>query len=143
MQIEFWYWWAIALGLLAAEVFVPGIFMMWIGVGAAVTGFALLAAPDMSIESQLLICSIVSIVSVFTWRRFFYHPEKPTDHPWLNQRSAQYIGRTFTLKESIVNGIGKISVDDSQWIVYGPDMDAGQKVLVVSVSGADMLVEPA
>jgi hypothetical protein len=38
-----------------------------------------------------------------------------SDQPKLNRRGEQYVGRTFTLEEPIVNGHGKIRVDDSTW----------------------------
>ena len=47
----------------------------------------------------------------------------------------------FTLEEAIVNGVGKIKVDDSTWRVKGSDMPAGMKVRVMSVEGTIFNVE--
>lgn len=141
MQMEFWYWWVIGLALLVAEVFVPGAIFLWMGVAAGVTGAALLAMPAMSIETQLLIFSVISVVSVVVWRVFLHKEDKPTDQPSLNQRSAQYINRVFTLNSAIENGVGTVNVDDSRWNVRGPDLAAGKSVRVVDVDGVNLIVE--
>lgn len=141
MQMEFWYWWVIGLLLLVAETFVPGAIFLWMGVAAGITGAALLAIPGISPESQLLIFSVISVVSVVIWRRVLHKQDAPTDQPTLNQRSAQYIGRVFTLSQAIENGVGTVTVDDSRWNVRGPDLSAGSKVKVTAVDGVILLVE--
>ena len=66
-----------------------------------------------------------------------------TDRPLLNQRGAQYVGRQFHLDEPIVNGHGKIKVDDSIWKVHGPDCPEGARVTVTGVDGTVLVVAPA
>jgi inner membrane protein len=51
------------------------------------------------------------------------------------------VGRTFTLNEPMVNGVGKLRVDDSQWRIAGVDAPAGTQVRVVAVDGATLKVE--
>lgn len=143
MEMEFWYWWVIGLSLLVAEVFAPGAIFLWMGVAAGVAGTALLVIPSLSFEAQLLIFSVVSVISVVIWRSFIHKEDKQTDQPMLNQRSAQYINRVFTLNQPIENGTGKVKVDDSRWNVRGPDLPAGSKVRVVSVDGVNLNIEKA
>ena len=67
-----------------------------------------------------------------------------TDLPTLNRRGEQYVGRHFTLEEAIVNGQGKIRVDDSTWKIEGPeDLPAGSQVQVIAVAGTVLKVEAA
>lgn len=143
MQMEFWYWWAIGLVLLVAEVFAPGAIFLWMGVAAGVAGGALLLFPDMSFDNQLLTFSVISVVTVVVWRGFLHKVDKPTDQPALNQRSAQYINRVFTLTQAIENGTGTVNVDDSRWNVRGPDLPAGTKIRVVAVDGVNLIIEEA
>ena len=65
-----------------------------------------------------------------------------TDQPALNRRGEQYIGRTLTLDEPIVNGQGKIRVDDTTWKVEGDDMPAGTRVTVIGVDSVVLKVAP-
>lgn len=141
MEIEFWYWWALGLTLLVAEVFAPGAVFLWMGVAAGVTGVALFALPSMSVENQLLLFSVLSVVAVVVWRGFLHKEDSPTDQPALNQRSMQYLNRVFTLNSPIENGNGTVRVDDSHWNVRGPDLPAGTKIKVIAVDGVTLIVE--
>lgn len=81
------------------------------------------------------------MVSVLLWRNYMNKHPQETDHPHLNQRGAQYIGKTFTLIEAIKNGQGKIKVADSPWRVEGEeDCPAGSTVKVIAVDGATFKV---
>lgn len=140
--IVFWHWWILAIVLVILEVFAPGAFFLWLGVSAGVVGFVLWLMPDMSWETQFLIFSIISVVSIALWRiRLRKHPTESEDST-LNERTRQYIGRTFSLAEPIVDGFGKIHVDDSYWQVTGPDRESGKKVKVISVEGMVLKVKP-
>jgi membrane protein implicated in regulation of membrane protease activity len=60
----------------------------------------------------------------------------------LNKRGEQYLDQEYVLKDGIVNGRGKLEVDDTIWRIYGPDLPKGARVLVVAVEGAILRVEP-
>lgn len=135
LEIVFWHWWVFAIFLLAIEIIAPGLFFLWLSVAGVAVGVFLLIIPSVSIETQLIIFSILSIMSVLTWRKFGVQTNTETDHPLLNERGAQYIGRSFSLIEPIENGRGKIKADDSIWTVLGEDCPLGTSVKVVEVDG--------
>lgn len=140
-SIEFWYWWVFATALIILEIMVPGTFFLWMSISAIAVGGIVWLMPGIEWEWQLLLFAILSITSIFLWRiRQRTHPTK-TEDPNLNQRTKRYIGRTFTLATPIVDGIGKIHVDDSQWRVSGPDCETGKKVKVVSAESTTLIVE--
>jgi membrane protein implicated in regulation of membrane protease activity len=144
MMVEYWHWWVLATILLILEVFAPGAFMLWMGIAAAVIGALLLIAPDLTLEVQLLAFSILSVASIVGWRLYVRrNPPEQTDEPTLNRRGSQYIGRVFTLDEPIVNGVGKLRVDDTTWKVAGPDLPLGARVRVGRVDNTVLLVEAA
>ena len=134
-QLTYWHWWILAAVLIIFEVFAPGAFFLWLGIAAAAVGGLVYLFPTLAWEYQLLLFSVLSVVSIIIWRRFFRTKPADTDQPALNRRGEQYIGRTFTLKEPIVDGIGKIRVDDSSWKVRGEDCPAGTQVEVTGVDG--------
>lgn len=139
----FWHWWAIALALLVIELLAPGFFFLWMSVAAFVTGGLLFLMPSLSLEMQTFLFSVLSVISIAVWRYYFKRHPIASDHPLLNKRSAQYIGRVFTLDEPIVNGQGKIKVDDSIWKVRGDDCEGSTKVKVIGVDGTILLVKKA
>ena len=69
--------------------------------------------------------------------------EKPSDQPLLNKKVAQMVGRTFVLEQPIVNGHGKVRVNDALWSIAGDDLPAGARVTVVATEGITLRVQPA
>ncbi len=139
--LVYWHWWVLAVGLIILEIFAPGAIFMWMGIAAGIVGFILMLFPDISWQVQFVIFSVLSIASIVVW--YFYLKKNPTktDQPTLNRRGHQYVGRTFTLEEAIINNVGKIKVDDSIWKVEGENCDAGAQVKVVGVDGVVLRVE--
>lgn len=142
-QIVFWHWWIAAGLLLIIELSVPTFFFMWMGIAAALVGLMLLVMPGMPLELQLVLFVLLSLTTIIIWRRYRENNQPTTDHPLLNQRGQQYVGRVFTLQEPIINGTGKVNVDDSTWRVRGEDLPAGEKVKVVDADGVVLVVEIA
>ncbi len=142
-NVVFWHWWILAGVLLILELTSPVFFFLWLGFAAAAVGFILLLLPGTSLVVQLVLFGVLSVVAVVAWRRYReVHPPK-SDQPLLNQRGQQYTGRVFTLDEPIVNGVGKVEVDDSTWRVKGPDLPAGHRIRVTGVDGVVFVVESA
>jgi membrane protein implicated in regulation of membrane protease activity len=139
-SLDYWHWFILAIVLLILEVFSPGVFFIWMGLAAAIVGAVLLALPQLAWQFQLLMFAVLSMASILVVRLLLQrHPIK-TDHPTLNRRGEQYIGRVFTLQDPITNGEGKIRVDDSTWKVRGEDCPAGNRVKVIGVDGVVLLV---
>ncbi len=140
--IEFWYWWVAAIVFVVIEIFAPGTVALWMGVSAGVVGLLLFAIPDTTWQAQFLVFSVLSVATVVGWRAYQLRHPTVTDQPALNRRGEQYVGRVFTLSEAIVNGTGKIHVDDTMWKVDGEDLPEGTKVRVTGVDGTVLTVEP-
>lgn len=140
-EVSHWHWWILATALVILEVFAPGAFFLWLGIAAAVVGGAVYLAPGLGWEYQILIFSVLSVVSIVVWRKYFRQKPSDTDQPALNRRGEQYVGRLFTLTEPIVDGMGKIRVDDSTWKIRGKDCPLGTQVEVTGVDGTILEVE--
>ena len=140
-QIDHWTWWVIGVVLIVLEMFAPAAFFLWMGISAIITGAFLWVFPSMEWTVQLVIFSIQSILSIIVWRKFFYHISVDSDQPLLNKRAQQFIGRTFTLEADMVNGVGKIKIDDSNWRVLAEeDYLAQSKVTVIGEDGINLNV---
>ena len=137
----FWYWWVIALILLVLEILTPGYFFMWMAISGFVTGAMVLLLPAISTNLQVLIFSVLSVVTIIVWKFYGKKHSIESDHPLLNKRGDQYIGRIFSLYEPIKNGQGKIKVDDSIWKVHGEDCTINSRVKVIAVRGTVFDVE--
>ncbi len=139
-QMNSWHWLVLGVLFVILEIFSPGVFFIWMGVSAGVVGLVLMALPDLAWEYQVLLFAIFSIASVVIWRQYQQKHPTESDQPRLNRRGEQYVDRTFTLDEPIVNGLGKIHVDDSTWKISGSDCPVGTKVVVVGADGVVLQV---
>lgn len=138
--MSYLHWWVIAGLLLIVEIFAPGTYFMWLGMSAAIVGVITLIGPDVGWQYQFLLFGIFGIVNIALWRMYQKkHPAK-TDRPTLNRRGEQYVGRAFTLSEPIINGLGKIRVDDSTWKIEGKDCPIGTQIIVTGVDGTILKV---
>lgn len=141
---DFWHWLIAGVLLMALEVVAPAMVLMWFGFGAVVTGILLWLIPDMSIAWQLLIFSVVSLISVFAWRKSNLREENITsDTPDLNNRLHSHIGKEYKLSEAIIDGRGSMRVGDTAWRVQGPDLPSGTRVRVTGVEGVIFTVAKA
>ncbi|MDD5272705.1 MAG: NfeD family protein [Methylovulum sp.] len=134
-SVVFWYWWVLAIGFLVIEMLVSGFFFLWMSAAALCTGLLVWLMPAASMDMQVFVFSLLSILAIGTWKVFAKHTTISSDKPLLNKRGAQYVGRVFNLYEAIENGQGKIKVDDSIWKVQGEDCALGTKVKVIAVNG--------
>ena len=133
--LNYWKWGIFALTLLILEMLAPGAFFLWLGIAAGVVSALLLVAPETSWQVQFVVFSFASMISLYIWHNRLKKKPTATDEPTLNRRGEQYIGRTFTLQEPVVNGVGKIRVDDSTWKIEGDDCDSGTRVEITGVDG--------
>lgn len=142
MEILYWHWLAFGLGLLLLEMFLPtGFALIWIGAAALLVGALAWLLPGLGWQVEVVLFAIGSIASFLLWKRLRPLNSHVSDQPTLNRRGHSYVGRTFTLNEPVVNGVGKLHVDDSQWRINGPDLPAGSQVRVVAADGATLRVE--
>jgi membrane protein implicated in regulation of membrane protease activity len=138
VSLGIWDWFIAGGVLLVLEVLAPGVFMLWLGLAGALS-----LVIDWPWQAQFVAFAVFSLAAIPLWRRLARSVGHPTDQPFLNRRTASYVGRVFTLEKPIVGGVGTIGIDDTVWRVTGPDTPAGSRVKVTRVDGAALHVEPA
>lgn len=139
---DHWGWLIFAALLGMGEVLMPGIFLIWVALAAAVTGLAALALP-ISLPVQLLLFAALCLASVWGGRRWYSANPVDSQDPLLNDRTARLVGEILTLVEPIDNGRGRVKVGDSVWSCRGPDAPAGTRVRVIGAEASVLKVELA
>ncbi len=139
-EMNHWHWWILGVAFVILEVFAPGAIFIWMGAAAGVVGLLELIF-DLDWKVQWGIWGVLSVASILLWRMYLQKHPTQTEQPVLNRRGEQYVGRVFTLEEPIVNGDGKIRVDDSTWKIEGEDCPAGTRVEVTGVDGVILKVK--
>jgi len=138
------WWWLIAGALLAIlEIFLPGIFMIWIAMAAAATGIVVLVFPDLTFPLQAITFAVLAFAAVFTGRFYYARNPVPTSDANLNERASRLIGQVVTVETAIENGKGRVNVGDGVWNARGPDLPAGASARIVAADGTLLTVEAA
>lgn len=137
-----WNWMILAAVLFVLELLSPGIFLMWFGVAAAVTGL-IVFRYDVSWQWQLVWFCGLSLASVLLAAKYLRKHPLESERPLLNERAVQLIGQSFELVDPIVNGRGSIHIGDSIWRVQGPELPKGARITVVGADGTLLKVVAA
>lgn len=137
-----WPWWAwivLAGALALAEMALPSSYLMWIALGAAITGIA--ASTGMMFEGQLAIFAVATALSCiagyFVYRAM--EAERDGEVP-LNAPRRSMVGARGTVCQAFVDGRGKVRIGDSVWLADGPDLAEGIPVVVTGVRGTRLEV---
>jgi inner membrane protein len=133
-------WLAIGLGLAAAEMAIPGVFLIWLAGAAIITGLLLWAVP-IGLPLQIVIFAVLAVVSVFMGKRYLAANPVISADPLMNDRGARLVGEVVSVTQVIANGSGKVKQGDSEWLAKGPDAEPGTKMRVSGHDGVVLLVE--
>jgi membrane protein implicated in regulation of membrane protease activity len=140
--VPWWLWAVLALLAGLAELHAPGSYLVWIAGGAAVTA-AVDAAFELPLAAQFATFAAASAVSCcagyFVYRQ---SDRRRPDRSPLNQRDLALAGARGVVCAKIENGQGKVRLGDTVWLAEGPDLPEGAPVVVSSVSGTRVFVEP-
>jgi membrane protein implicated in regulation of membrane protease activity len=142
VELGAWSWMIAAAVLFVLELLAPGIFFMWFGAAAAITGI-IAFRYDISWQWQLIWFCGLSLAAVLLANKYLRKHPLESEQPLLNERAAQLIGQSFDLVDPIVNGRGSIHSGDTIWRVEGPELPKGARIKVVGVDGALLKVVPA
>jgi inner membrane protein len=142
MRGEVFFWAAVALLLVAAEVMAPGAFMLWLAFAAATMFVLAWLIPDMPIVLQAVLFVVLGFTSILAYRKWLQTRLEPeNDQPALNRRAAQLVNRIVSLERAIERGTGRVQIADAYWEVSGPDLPAGASVRIVGADGMTLRVE--
>jgi membrane protein implicated in regulation of membrane protease activity len=141
-ELGAWSWMIAAAILFVLELLAPGIFFMWFGVAALVTGL-IVFRYDIGWQWQFIWFGVLSLVSMLLANKYLRKHPLESERPFLNERASQLVGQTFNLVDPIVNGRGSIHTGDTIWRVEGPELPNGTRVKVIGVDGSVLRVERA
>ena len=138
-----WWAWVIVAGVLGlAELHLPGSYLIWVAVGAALTAAAD-AALGLSLEGQIGTFAAASALSCaagyFVYQQF---ARRGSGEGPLNERSRSMLGTRGVVCEAFASGHGKVRLGDGVWLASGPELAEGTRVVVTAVRGTRLVVEP-
>lgn len=130
-------WVLVGLGFFAAELAVPGVFLLWIGLAAVGAGLVLLAWPEMPFGAAVLVFITLlagGILAGLRLRRF------TTGTPSVNLPESAVIGRIGIVLDAGGPQL-RIRLGDTDWSAEAEEpLAAGERVEVVGVAGTHLKV---
>ncbi|CAN5136878.1 NfeD family protein [soil metagenome] len=135
-----WSWMILAVLLGIGEIVIPGVFLIWVAIAAAVTG-AVALVIGIALPAQIVLFAVLCLVSTYCGRRWYVGNPVASADPMLNDRAARLIGETVSVVEAIADGHGRVKVGDGVWNARGPDAALGAKVRVIGADGTCLMVE--
>ncbi len=135
-----WAWLAIGLILAAAEIVVPGFFLIWLAGAAILTGFVAWTTP-ITFPLQVVLFAALALALVMIARRWIATNPTYSADPEMNDRVARIIGETVLVTQVIVGGTGRVKHGDSEWLAKGPDAEPGMRMRISGHDGTVLMVE--
>jgi membrane protein implicated in regulation of membrane protease activity len=139
-----WWWLSIGLALLVLEVVLSGFVLLWIGIGAVISGLVFFAV-SLQLDMQLVTFAVTSILALVIGRPVLLRRLRGQQEPesGLNDRAVSLIGSTAVLTTALTQGRGRARIADGEWSVRSTvDLPAGSAVRVEAVDGNTLQVSP-
>lgn len=133
-------WGILAIILAVLEMALPGVFLIWLSVAAALTAALSFLIP-LGEPFQLLAFAIFSALAVSGGRLWYLARPVGSEDALLNDRAARMIGRTVVVIEAIDHGEGRVRIDDGSWTATGPDAPVGAHMRIIEASGSILTVD--
>ncbi len=124
-------WFLIGLVLLLLELAIPGLIVIFFGVGAWFTALCL-KFFDIGINVQLFIFLTSSILSLAVLRKYLKNKFFRENTSVINDLDDEFIGKTATAETSLKTGIvGKIIFKGTTWnAISDSDIEIGKQVKI-------------
>ena len=135
-------WFLIGLGLLLLELVLPGLVILFFGVGAWVTALVC-AITDINLNWQIFIFLVASLLGLvmlrrYLKRRFFSKSDKETQ-----DKLEEFIGRKARAIADFKDGSGKVEFKGTQWSARCDEpVSEGQWVTIQSKESLILNVKP-
>ncbi|QKK10533.1 MAG: NfeD family protein [Pseudomonadota bacterium] len=138
-------WFLIGLALVLAELAVPGVILIFFGIGAWVAALTTWLDLTTSLDSQLMVFAITSVVLLVLMRRWikgrmYGHVTEEQD---LNVDLDEFVGYRVTVTQTIEpgKGDGRVEFKGAPWNAMADEsIAAGEQAVIEKVDGITLKV---
>lgn len=137
-------WFIIGMVFFLIELAVPGIILLFFGIGAWITALCCLFF-DISLNVQLITFLLSSTISLLTLRRFLRRKYMNVKNDGSADLESEYIGKTaIALEDFNAEKTGKVSFKGSTWeAIATREISKGQNLVITGFESIKLFVEPA
>ncbi len=135
-------WFLVGLGLMLLELALPGLVILFFGVGAWVTALVC-AITDINLNFQILIFLLASLLGLVLLRkylkkRFFSRTDKE-----IEDQLEEFIGKKARAVEPFEEGSGTVEFKGTRWSASCEEpVKKGQWLTIISKEGLTLNVKP-
>lgn len=135
-------WLILAIALALVELAIPGVFVIFIALAAAITGVTHLLFPALGLAGDLVSFAAWSVVCVAIGKRWYGNETVESSDPLLNDRAGRMIGQNVTILEWYVDGTGRARVGDGVWPARGAGLSPGMSARIEGVENGTLILSP-
>jgi|TARA_B100001094_G_scaffold188547_1_gene182818 hypothetical protein len=144
----YWHWIVLGIALMLSEIFLGSFFIFWFGAAAVVVGLLILPLPDMSLTAQLLIWAISSTSFVLAWFKLVKPLSADKTKAGLSEETLLgEIGQVLLAPNGEKRGKLRFPapvLGSDEWLIIShDDLEVGDRVSVVELSGNALIVKKA
>ena len=134
-------WFLVGLGLLLLELVLPGLVILFFGVGAWVTALVC-AVTNINLNVQILIFLVASLLGLGLLRKYLKNRFFSKRDEEVRDQLEEFIGHKAQAVQPFSGGEGKVEFKGAQWSARcdGP-VDQGQWLTIVSKDGLTLIVK--
>ena len=135
-------WFVVGLVLILMEFIIPGLVIVFFGLGAWVAAIFVSIFPLMAFWVQMMIFTVFAVASLVLLRRTlkkrFFSNQEDAESEGLDD----YIGQKAVVEKAIKNGEGKILFKGVSWSAYAEeDIPEGTKVTIIDKDSIKLKVK--
>ncbi len=136
-------WFVVGLVLILMEFIIPGLVIVFFGLGAWVTAIFVSIFPEMAFWVQMMIFTVFSVATLVLLRRTlkkrFFSNQEGAESEGLDD----YIGQKAVVEKAIKNGEGKILFKGVSWSAYADeDIPEGTNVTIIDKDSIKLKIKP-
>lgn len=135
-------WFLIGLGLLLLELVLPGLVILFFGLGAWITALVC-AITDINLNWQILIFLVASLLGLVLLRKYLKKRFFSKRDEEIQDQLEEFIGREAKAIDEFKNGTGKVEFKGTRWTAHSDaPVSKGQWVTIQSKDSLTLNVKP-
>lgn len=148
VALLYWHWIVFGIGLMLLEIFLGSFFILWFGAAAIVVGLLMVPLPAMSVIAQVLIWAISSTAFAFAWFKLIKPLNTDKTKAGLSKEALLgEIGQVLRVPNGEQRGKVRFPapvLGSDEWLIISQeDLDIGDRVSVIDLSGNALIVKKA
>ena len=123
-------WFLVGLGLLILELIIPGLLVLFFGIGAWITALAT-AIFDINLNFQIAIFLVTSLLGLVLLRKFLKKRFFDKTSELIEDQLEEFIGHKAQVTKDFKDGTGQVEFKGTRWKAEsGETLKEGQYVII-------------